>query len=29
MDNAADIISAAGGGNIYAVLGLAVSGALG
>jgi len=29
MDNAADIISAAGGGNIWAVLGLAVSGALG
>jgi len=29
MDNAADIISASGGGNIWAVLGLAVSGALG
>ena len=29
MDNAADIISAAGGGNIYAILGLAVSGGLG
>jgi hypothetical protein len=29
MDNAADIISAAGGGNIWAVLGLAVSGGLG
>ena len=29
MDNAADIISAAGGGNIWAVIGLAVSGGLG
>jgi len=29
MDNAADIISATGGGNIWSILGLAVSGALG
>jgi len=29
MDNPAEIISASGGGNIWAVLGLAVSGALG